>query len=212
MLQKLFWDDPYLTETAAKVTSVKAGEVRLDRTVFYAFSGGQESDAGTIGGFKVLAASKDGHDIIYTLPGQHNLAAGQEVRVSIDWARRYHLMRNHFAAELILELVYARFKEIKKTGAHIAEDKARIDFLWESNISPFFPELVTKATELIRKNQPIISGYSDIKNQTRFWEVEGFSRVACGGTHLRRTGEVGEIRLKRKNTGKGKERIEIYTL
>lgn len=43
-----------------------------------------------------------------------------------------------------------------------------------------------------------------------FWEVPGFARVSCGGTHLKRTGEVGNIMLKRKNIGKGKERIEVY--
>ncbi|HNE01040.1 MAG TPA: hypothetical protein PLQ18_04975, partial [Plasticicumulans sp.] len=46
-------------------------------------------------------------------------------------------------------------------------------------------------------------------NERRYWEVEGIARVACGGTHLRRTGEVGVLALKRRNVGKGKERVEI---
>ena len=46
----------------------------------------------------------------------------------------------------------------------------------------------------------------------RYWEIEGFARVPCGGTHLKRTGEVGNIALKRKNIGKGKERIEVYAV
>ena len=52
----------------------------------------------------------------------------------------------------------------------------------------------------------------DEQDEQRCWEVEGFARVPCGGTHLRRTGEVGVIDLKRKNIGHGKERIEIYVL
>ncbi|CZO41432.1 alanyl-tRNA synthetase [Legionella pneumophila] len=44
----------------------------------------------------------------------------------------------------------------------------------------------------------------------RYWEIEGFSKVSCGGTHVKSTAEVGYITLKRSNVGKGKERIEIY--
>ena len=54
------------------------------------------------------------------------------------------------------------------------------------------------------------SEYSDRGTERRFWEVADFARVPCGGTHLKRTAEVGAIRLKRKNTGKGKERVEIH--
>jgi Ser-tRNA(Ala) deacylase AlaX len=56
----------------------------------------------------------------------------------------------------------------------------------------------------------IISAYADESSQKRYWEVPGFARIPCGGTHLKRTGEVGNIMLKRKNIGKGKERIEVY--
>jgi Ser-tRNA(Ala) deacylase AlaX len=120
------------------------------------------------------------------------------------------LMRLHFAAEIILELVYKHLHPIEKTGAHIAQDKARIDFVWGENISKHFPMLQKAAQEIIEADQEIISAFSDEENGRRYWEVEGFSRVSCGGTHLKRTGEVGEIKLKRNNIGKGKERIEIY--
>ena len=66
-----------------------------------------------------------------------------------------------------------------------------------------------QAIELIQDDKDIISTYSDEQRQTRYWEIKGFAKVACGGTHLRRTGEIGEIELKRKNPGKGKERVEI---
>jgi Ser-tRNA(Ala) deacylase AlaX len=83
------------------------------------------------------------------LPEGHELKPGDKVRIDIDWNRRYRLMRLHFAAELILELVYHELDMVEKIGAHI---------------SP-----------------------------------------------VKRTGEVGKIVLKRKNIGKGKERIEVYT-
>ena len=60
MTKKLFWDDPYLTECTAKVTAINGTKVKLDQTIFYAFSGGQLSDEGTIGGLKVIEARKEG--------------------------------------------------------------------------------------------------------------------------------------------------------
>jgi Ser-tRNA(Ala) deacylase AlaX len=128
----------------------------------------------------------------------------------IDWDRRYRLMRYHFAAEIILELVYRRLTGIEKIGAHIAQDKARIDFKWDDNISTIFPALEMEALNLIKTNHPIVSAYSDEDAEKRFWKIEGFAQVPCGGTHLKRTGEIGKIGLKRNNIGKGKERIEIY--
>jgi len=59
MLQKLFWNDPYAREIQAKIESVEGDCVYLDQTIFYAFSGGQESDVGTIGGIEVLEAMKE---------------------------------------------------------------------------------------------------------------------------------------------------------
>jgi Ser-tRNA(Ala) deacylase AlaX len=208
--RKLFWDDPYRTRLDTRIAAVNGAELQLEETIIYAFSGGQESDAGTIAGRPVLSARKDGRDIIYTLAPDHGLATGDAVTAEIDWPRRYRLMRLHFAAELVLELAYRRLGPIEKIGAHIAETKARIDFLLERSIAADLPALHNEATALIAADHPIASRYTDEENQRRIWEIEGFARVACGGTHLRRTGEVGAIRLKRDNIGKGKERIEIY--
>jgi alanyl-tRNA synthetase len=210
MTKKLFWEDPYLTDLETVVESVAGNAVALRETIFYAFSGGQESDTGTVGGYEVLEARKSGLDIQYLLPEGHELKPGDSVQVRIDWDRRYRLMRLHFAAELVLELVYRELGNVEKIGAHIAPDKARIDFHWPKNISSLVPKLFSQARALIDQGLKIISAYSDESNQRRYWEVPGFARVACGGTHLKRTGEVGEIVLRRKNIGKAKERIEIY--
>ena len=182
---------------------------QLDRTIFYAVSGGQESDAGTIGGRRVLKAEKRDTEIYYTLEGPHDLKVESEVLVKIDWTRRYRLMRLHFAAEIVLELVYQLFGRPIKLGANISEEKARIDFQWEGRISDVFPTLLERAEKIIQADLPIKSEFSDREKEQRYWEIEGFSKVSCGGTHPRRTGEVGQIRLRRNNIGKGKERIEI---
>ena len=210
MTRKCFWANPYQTSHQTLVATVHGAEITLQSTIFFAFSGGQESDRGTISGQPVLDARKEGLEIIYTLPDDHALEPGQSVQVEIDWTRRYRLMRLHFAAELVLELFYRRFPGIHKVGAHIAQDKARIDFAWPESILPSIPGIAAEANRIITADLAIKSAFEDELNERRYWEIEGFSRVPCGGTHIRRTAEIGSIRLKRDNIGRGKERVEIY--
>ena len=206
---KIFWENPYLTELDANVTSVNGDVVTLDQTIFYAFSGGQQSDSGTIEGLSVLYANKDDFEIYYTLPNGHGLKVGDRVKQNINWEKRYKLMKLHFAAELVLECVYQNYGHPEKVGANITEDKARVDFSWEGNISSIFPELLPQVQYLINRNLAIVSAFSDASQESRYWEIDGFAKVPCGGTHLKRTGEIGAIKLKRNNIGGGKERIEI---
>src|SRR3989338_1805732 len=105
MTKKLFWEDPYQTECTAKVTSIDNNKVKLDQTIFYAFSGGQLSDEGTIGGIKVLEAKKEGDkenimDIEYTLADDPSFQVGDVVEVKIDPIRRENLRRLHSAAHI----------------------------------------------------------------------------------------------------------------
>ena len=210
MTRKVFWEDPYLTQMETRVTSVKDNDITVEQTIFYALAGGQESDHGTIGNSRVLQARKEGSEIVYTLEDGHGLKPGDRIRMTIDWERRYRLMRLHFAAEIVLELVYQHLRSIKKIGAHVAQEKARIDFEWSENISKMFPVIQEEARNMVEANQEIVSAFSDAGAEERYWEIGEFARVPCGGTHLRKTGDIGEIELKRKNPGKGKERIEIY--
>lgn len=210
MTKKIFWQDPYLTELNTTVKSVDRNHVTVHETIFYAFSGGQESDHDAFNGFEVLDAKKIDKEIIYTLEDHHNLNVNDKVKIVIDWQRRYQLMRLHFAAEIVLELVCQKFPEVVKVGAHIAQDKSRIDFEWDKNISPFLSMLQQDVQNIINTNQEIMSAFSDEINERRYWKINEFAKVPCGGTHLKTTGEIGTIRLKRVNPGKGRERIEMY--
>lgn len=208
-VEKVFWTDPYATTLETKIASVDGNDVTVERTIFFAFSGGQESDTGTIGGHRVLEARKVGRQIFYSLQPGHGLSPGDAVTIAIDWPRRHRLMRLHLAAELVLELVYQTLDSVEKVGAHIAEDKARIDFAWDGALTDLLPDIHGKAADLIEANRPFVTAFSDEADERRYWEIAGFARVPCGGTHLKTTGEIGRIRLRRKNPGKGKERIEI---
>lgn len=210
MTKKIFWQDPYQTSLETRIASVSGPNVVVEETIFYAFSGGQESDSGTIGDYSVLEARKIGKEIEHVLPSGHNLREGDTVIIKIDWGRRYKLMRLHFAAELVLELLYKKLSGARKIGAHIAEDKARIDFEWSENITPLLPDVAKEAQVIVDSDGEIISAFSEEMNERRYWKINGFAQVPCGGTHLKRTGEVGVLRLKRKNIGKGKERVEIF--
>ena len=209
-VKKVFWEDPYQTELHTKIQSVENDIVTLEETIVYPFSGGQQSDDGTINGHKVLIAKKVDKDIFYTLESPHDLKAGDDVVVKIDWDKRYKLMKLHFAAEIILELVNQNFNHPEKFGANITSEKARLDFIWEDNITTMFPVLESKARELIESNVAIECAFSDVADEQRYWKIEGFGQVPCCGTHIKRTGEIGAIRLKRDRQGKNKERIEIY--
>jgi Ser-tRNA(Ala) deacylase AlaX len=212
MTKKLFWEDPYLTEINTRIISVARNDIKVEETIFYPFAGAQEADYGMIENHRVLKARKEGREIVYELENGHGLKPKDQVKITIDWDRRYKLMRLHFAAEIVLELTCQKLKSIKKIGAHIAQDKARIDFAWNGNISAVLTDLQNEALRLIEADREIISAFSDEETERRYWEIKEFARVSCGGTHLRKTGEIGKIELKRQNPGKGKERIEIYLI
>jgi len=207
---KKFWDNPYLMELETIVTSVDGDRITLKETIAYAFAGGQQSDSGFINNYEIKTANKINNEIFYTIDTTHNLKKGDKIIVSIDWEKRYKIMRLHFAAELVLELINQKFNTPIKFGANITDKKARLDFIWERNISEIFPFLICEMDKLISMDLPIISNFQDDENEVRYWEIIGFGKVNCGGTHIKRTKEIGEITLKRVTQGKNKERIEIY--
>lgn len=207
-MRKVFWENPYQTHLVTKVASVEGNCVLFEETIAFSFSGGQESDKAVVNGLALLQSKIDSNLIYYWLPEGHQLEVGDQVEMSIDWPRRYRIMRLHFAAELVLELV-TRKLGLEKIGAHIAENKARIDFASDKNLAAELPNLLAEYNEIIKRDLPIVTGFDDLKNQRRYWEIEGFSKVPCGGTHVKSTAEVGQVSLKRVNIGSGKERIEI---
>lgn len=207
-MRKVFWENPYQSSLITHVSSLNGNCILFNETIAFSFSGGQESDKAYINGMEVLNSEIEGNLICYFLHEGHGLSVGDKVTMEIDWSRRYRLMRLHFAAELILELVTRKLR-IEKIGAHIAETKARIDFFYDTNIASVFESLLAEYNEIIARDALIKTGFSDAENQRRYWEIEGFSKVPCGGTHVQSTAEVGYVTLKRVNIGEGKERIEI---
>ncbi len=77
MIEKIFHLDPYLSECDARIVEMRGNEIKLDRTIFFALTGGQASDSGEIGGIKVLEAAAKGEDIIYLLERETDFRLGQ---------------------------------------------------------------------------------------------------------------------------------------
>lgn len=207
-MRKVFWDNPYQTELITQVVSVEGNKVLFAATIAYSFAGGQENDRAWIDDIEIIGSVREGNLIYYFLPEYHELSVGDTVTMTIDWVRRLALMRLHFAAELILEIVTQKYG-YEKIGAHIAQHKSRIDFKSDGNISICFPEILEQYNQIIAANLPIEKGWSDYENQRRYWKIDGFAQVPCGGTHVDSTGQVGYVTLKRDRPGKGIERIEI---
>ena len=140
-MRKVFWDDPYKTKHQSKIIDIKDDWVLLDETVIFSFSGGQESDKRFIANNVIIDSRKEDNLIFYKLLPNHNLNIGGTVEITIDWERHYALMRLHFAAELLPELITKSY-QLATIGAHIAQDKARIDFIYDNNIANLFDEIL----------------------------------------------------------------------
>jgi len=213
--KKLFWEDPYIKECTSKITKIQDGRIYLDQTIFYAFSGGQESDAGQIQGAKVIEAKKEIDDISYLLDSNNQILStfklGDTVNVEIDWEKRFRIMRLHSTAHIVFRLLEVKFNIKDVIGSNITSDKARLDFLYPENMSPYLEDILNSTKKLIQSNLPIKTYYDEIDNSKRVWQLADFPdwKMFCAGTHVKSTGEIGEIMLKRKNIGQGKERIEI---
>ena len=209
MVIKLFWKDPYMKECYAKVTAIEDNKIWLDQTVFFAFSGGQASDRGTINGINVLEAVKQGDDeIYYVLEKDPDFKVGDNVKVEIDWDYRYKVMKLHSAAHIVYYFFIEKAGKQKVIGSNISIDKARLDFAYNESISSLLPEIQEKTMEAIKQGIDIRT-FEDEKDSSRqLWQC-GKWLMPCGGTHVKNTKEIGQIKLKRKNIGAGKERIEV---
>ncbi len=228
----LFRDDAYLTRCEATVTAAGPEGLRLDRTVFYAESGGQPGDSGTLswdGGSARVVDTRKGpggaDDIVHVLEeGAEAPAPGTRVAAEIDWERRHRFMRLHTCMHLLCSLV-----EGEVTGGQIGEGKARLDFnvpgqtLDKESLTeglnrlvaedhPVRPRWVTDAelaadANLVRTmsvRPPSGSG------RVRLLDIEGVDLQACGGTHVARTGEIGRVEVgKIENKGRQNRRVNI---
>ncbi|MDI9393911.1 MAG: alanyl-tRNA editing protein AlaXM [Euryarchaeota archaeon] len=223
-----------------KVTGGKY--IVLDRTAFYPESGGQPNDTGKLiresdgAEFEVVYAGKFNGDISHEIAfagetGSECLKAGDKVKGVIDWDRRYRHMRMHTATHVIANVI-EREAGAQITGNQLGLDQSRVDFSLDAFDRGKFSEYEKIANEVIAGNHPVnfdlvsrkeaeeklsrlttlARGFSEEVTEVRLVEIEGVTIEACGGTHLKNTGEIKGIKIEKlQNKGKSNRRM-YFTL
>lgn len=226
--EKLFNEDPYLKQVDAKVIFVQGPYVVTDKTVFYAKSGGQASDTGSINGIAVVDVAKRGGNrlvvkregldvpavtvdtvIVHTLSQDALFKVGDVVSLNIDWDRRYNLMRYHSASHFLYQAAHEIYDqaddEIYTKGCSIGDQGARFDFFGDL-AGELVPEVEKLANQRIGSNAPIIMEVEPLTKDIHYWRCGEFI-VPCGGTHVRSTQELAPIKVKRTKKGQNTTRL-----
>ena len=230
----LFREDAYLKDCEATVVAVNPdGGVLLDRTVFYAVSGGQPADRGTLAGaagepiaVANVVFTDPGKTLIAHVPapGAPPLAVGDTVKAAIDWPLRHARMRMHTALHLLSAVL-----PYPVTGGSIGEAESRLDFdIPEAGLDK--DAITAKLAEMIAANASVTSRWitddelaanpSLVKTMSvkppvgtgrvRLIEIAGFDLQPCGGTHVRSTAEIGAVRVTQiEKKGKQNRRVRI---
>ena len=207
--RKLYYEDCHLKTFTAKVLSCdetpKGFAVTLDATAFYPEGGGQACDLGILGGTRVLDVRESGEEVVHLC--ENRLEVGAVVEGSIDWNRRFDQMQQHTGEHILSGLINAAFG-YHNVGFHVGKEFMEVDFsgpmTWEQAM-----ELEAKANAAIWANLSINCWYpseEELPNvvyrtkkalpwPVRIVEVPGFDRCACCGVHVKRTGEVGLIKI-----------------
>jgi misacylated tRNA(Ala) deacylase len=231
---ELFAVDAYRTEFDATVTDVdrEGGRVALARTAFYPVGGGQPSDVGTLqtseGTFFVTGVRRERGTIWHTIEGELP-DVGTEVQGTIDWTRRYQLMRTHTALHVLCGVIWADYG-IPVTGGNMEPMKGRLDFPFPhmsadlgQTVERRINEEIAKAHEIVVDFLPRSVADSDpalIRTSAnlipqeidplRVIDIVGLDRQADGGTHVLSTAEVGEVRVVgTESKGKENKRIRL---
>jgi misacylated tRNA(Ala) deacylase len=211
----------YVHSFRARVVALPPGAAVLDRTYFYPAGGGQPADQGTLtvgdSTAEVVDVTRSGAAVVHRLrlrpPAMGKMAVGTEVEGRVDWERRHQFMRLHTAQHLLSAKAFER-SGLRTRKAVLKGDGATIDL--EGPIpEPILPELAADLARVIRESRPVTirhvpraewaawpsagrSGLVPLPPQVdpvRVVEVEGEDSCPCGGTHVRSTSEIGEVRM-----------------
>ncbi len=232
MSEALYHIESYLRGFQAIVLTVSGSDVALDRTAFYPGGGGQPCDSGSLaaagGTAAVKAVHRAGEQIWHTLEGPVP-AAGEKVTGTLDWERRYALMRTHTAMHILCGVIWRDYGA-SVTGGNMEPLRGRMDFEFERMQQELVREIEEKVNAEVAAARPVcatvlprheafkipdlirtkINLLPEAIQQVRVVEIEGLDLQADGGTHVANTSEVGPMRiLDYKSKGAINKRLVI---
>lgn len=225
MTERLYYSDSHLLEFDARVVSVSKLEdgrarVALDRTAFYPTGGGQPNDTGTLGAARVLDCLEDEEaGVLHVVEGDAP-EVGASLRGHIDAARRRDHMQQH-TGQHILSQAFIELYGAQTRSFRMTTDACEIDVELSDPSDERVERAVTRANEIVWDDRVVrvhnvtpdeaarlpLRKDSAREGELRVVEIEGFDFSPCGGTHARRTGEVGVIIARHWERAKGLLRV-----
>lgn len=224
---RLYDQDAYATEFEAEVLACeevekkekKVYQVWLDQTLFFPEEGGQSPDMGTIDGIKVLDVQIKDEVITHTLAAP--LAVGTMVKGVVDWKHRFYNMQQHSGEHIFSGIVHNRFG-YDNVGFHLSDSIVTMDFNGVITAEDI-EEIETEVNQAIIENIPVEVSYPtkeelkvleyrskiEIEGQVRIVTIPGYDVCACCAPHVRRTGEIGMLKVMNVQSYKGGVRISI---
>ncbi len=218
MTERLYYNDSYLTEFRARVieSSPDLRRVYLDRTAFYPTSGGQPFDIGTLAGVRVNEAVDEDARVAHILDEP---LTEIEISGAIDWQRRFDHMQQHTGQHLLSAVLIGLF-DATTVSFHLGAESSNIEV---SRVLE--PEQIRKAeqraNQIVYENRPVDVSFRDssedlgLRKPTdregiiRIVSIQDLDRSACGGTHVRATGEIGSLLIRKQERIRGNLRIEF---
>ena len=224
----LFIEDSYLKDFDATILNIDSNKIILDRTAFYAKSGGQPGDIGKIilngKEINIIDTVYDNkQNILHVCENSNDLKIDEKIKGKINWEIRYKHMRMHTALHLLCSLI-----PYDVTGGQISYEKSRLDFNADDKIEK--EEIENKINQLVKDdneisyqwitleeldNQPDLVRTMSVKpprtnNKIRLVKIGSIDLQPCGGTHVKKTKEIGNIRIgKIENKGKMNRRVNL---
>ena len=206
---KLYYEDSFLTEFSAVVTGCQEGkkgfEVTLSATAFYPEGGGQPCDTGILGDARVLDVRERGEDVIHFC--DKPLSVGSSVTGRIHWDRRFDFMQQHSGEHIISGLIHEKFG-YHNVGFHLGNDVVTIDFDGPMTLEDLL-QIEEKANRYIWQDQEVRCWYpspeelpqvdyrrkKDLPWPVRIVDFPGVDICACCGTQVKRTGQIGLVKI-----------------